>query len=150
MRREPGLSNACVDASVGVKWVLPEQHSQTALRLYADCRQLNTTIAAPPHFPVEVTNAIRRRVARRLVTHEEARVLLATFSQFSVRLAIPGSLYQEALDLADTFNRPTVYDTHYVALAKILGCDLWTADETLLNVLGNNAPWVRFIGDYRP
>ncbi|TAK27668.1 MAG: PIN domain-containing protein [Chloroflexota bacterium] len=139
---------ACVDASVAAKWVLPEEYSDRSLGLYEHCRRSGITIAAPPHMAVEVTNAIRRRVTRRFITYAEGRDLVTTFTQFSVRLVIPAGLYQEAFDLAQTFNRPTVYDAHYVALARTLGCVLWTADEALLNALGGKLPFVRWIRDY--
>ena len=143
------MSYVCVDASAAVKWLLPEEYSDEALALYEDCYRAGTLIAAPPHFPVEVTNAIRRRVARHLVTHAEGKEILETFAQFQARLVIPPNLYREALDLAEAFNRPTVYDTHYIALAQILGCDLWTADEALLNALGNKLTNVKSIRGYQ-
>ena len=138
----------CIDASVGAKWVLSEEYEEQALALYTQHQDAQTIITVPPHFPVEVTNAIRRRIARRLITHAEGLETLRAFSRFTVRLSMPDGLYEDSLDLAETFNRPTVYDMHYVALAKLLGCELWTADESLLRVLGNSAPYVRWIRDY--
>lgn len=61
---------------------------------------------------------------------------------------IPPNLYGEAFALAAASNRPTVYETHYVALAQMLGCELWTADLALLNALADTAPYVRAIGHY--
>lgn len=138
----------CVDASVAAKWVLPEEYRDQALGFYEDSRSRSATIAVPPHFPVEVTNVIRRRVARHFLTHAEGLELLRIFVQFSVRLVIPQELYEEAFNLAERFNLPTVYDTHYLALAKLLGCDLWTADQGLLNALGEKLPYVKWVGRY--
>lgn len=141
-------SYCCIDASVGVKWLLPEEYRDQALALYEDCRRSNTIVAVPPHFPIEVTNAVRRRVSRHLITHAEGQEILKTFAKFWVRLVIPPRLYEEALDLAEAFDRPTVYDTHYVATAKLLGCDLWTADESLLNALDGRLRYVKSIRHY--
>jgi len=138
----------CVDASVAAKWVLPEEYSDQALALYRDCDQSNVVVAVPPHLPIEVINIIRRRVVRGLITHAEGQEILRTFTQFSVRLVIPPGLYEEAFNLADAFNLPAVYDAHYVALAKLLDCDLWTADERLLNTLGDKLPYVMWIAHY--
>lgn len=138
----------CVDASVAAKWVLPEEHRDRALELYEDCQHTGAVIAVPPHMPIEVVNVIRRRIARRIIDHTEGRELLRTFTQFKVRLVIPPSLYEDALDLAERFNLPTVYDSHYVALASILESDLWTADEALLRALGEKLPYVKWIGHY--
>lgn len=138
----------CIDASVAAKWLLPEEYSEQALALYDDCQRTNTAVTTPPHLPIEVTNILRRRVVRGFITHAEGRQLLETFSQFSVRLVIPPRLYEKAFSLAETFNLPAVYDAHYVALAQILGCDLWTADERLLNTVGDKLPYVKWIRHY--
>ena len=58
-------------------------------------------------------------------------------------------LYERALSLAEQFNRPTVYDTHYVALAEIAGCDFWTADQRLVNALGGKLAFVKTLDAHR-
>ncbi len=142
------MTYVCVDASVAAKWVLPEEHRDKALSLYEDCQRIDTVVVAPPHLPIEVTNVIRRSVARRLITHDEGLGLLGAFPQFSVQIIVPPDLYEEAFNLAKAFSRPTVYDTRYVALAKILDCDLWTADQGLLNAVADELPNVKSILDY--
>jgi len=140
----------CVDASVAAKWVLPEDDSELALELFSESLATDTTLIAPPHMPVEVVNAIGRRVARGLITQAEAEEILATFLGFAVDLAVPAGLYEEALKLAGRFERPAVYDMHYVALAEIVGCELWTADQDLLNALRDRLPFVKPLRTYRP
>lgn len=124
------------------------RHIAASLSPYTKIASAPIPIATPPHLPVEVTNVIRRRVARHFITYDEGCQLLRLFTQFSVRLVIPPGLYEQAFDLAETLHRPTVYDTHYVALANILGCDLWTADEGLLNAIGDKLPHIKWIRDY--
>lgn len=34
------------------------------------------------------------------------------------------------------------------ALAEILGCEFWTADERLVNAAKDKLPWNRWLGDY--
>ena len=133
----------CVDASVAAKWVLPEDGSELALDFYIRQRSSDTTIIAPPFMPVEVANALRRRVVRRLVTQSEAEDMLSAFLRFSVNLAAPLGLHEEALRLAEQFGRPTVCDMHYVALAQIAECELLTADRTLLNALAGRLSFVK-------
>lgn len=36
-----------------------------------------------------------------------------------------------ALEIAAQFNLKWIYDAFYVALADIVGCEMWTADATL-------------------
>jgi predicted nucleic acid-binding protein len=138
----------CFDASVAAKWILPEQYSDRALDLYEVSYRASAIVAVPPHFPVEVTNIIRRRVVRGFLSYDEGREVLARFLQFAVRLLTPPRLYERAFELAEEHNLPAVYDAHYVAFAELLGCDLWTDDQRLLRNLGNKLSYVKSIGDY--
>jgi predicted nucleic acid-binding protein len=51
--------------------------------------------------------------------------------------------------LAKKFDRPAAYDSHYLALAEMLGCELWTGDRRLYNAVKDELPWVKWLGDYR-
>lgn len=64
-------ASVCVDANVAAKWVLPEEYRDQALALYENCQRDRIAVLAPPHLPIEVTNTIRRRIARGLITHDE-------------------------------------------------------------------------------
>ena len=46
--------------------------------------------------------------------------------------------------------RPQAYDSHYLALAAILGLEFWTGDERLYNTVKHRLPWVKWLGDYQP
>jgi predicted nucleic acid-binding protein len=37
------------------------------------------------------------------------------------------------------------YDVHYLALAELLGCELWTADEKFFNSVKKKKPQVRLL-----
>jgi predicted nucleic acid-binding protein len=135
----------CVDASIAVKWLLPEDDSDRALALRRWLRSERTTLVAPPHMPTEVTNVIRQRVVRQELTAAEGEELAAVFVEMPIMVASPPPLYHTALELAQRFHRPTVYDTQYVALAQIAGCDFWAADRKLTNALDNRLPFVRLL-----
>jgi predicted nucleic acid-binding protein len=133
----------CIDACVAIKWVLPEDDSSLALALYARIQTEGSTMIAPPHMPVEVLNAIWKKAGRGEITPSEADRALSNFLEFPISLASPTGLYETALRYARQFNRPTVYDTHYVALAEIAQCEMWTADQRLINSLDGKLPFVR-------
>jgi hypothetical protein len=73
--------------------------------LYADCNANDVEIVAPPHFKVEVVNSIRRCVARALISAGDGERTLQEFLRFTVSLASPPNLCQEA-PLAETYSRP--------------------------------------------
>lgn len=138
-----------MDASVAAKWILPEEYREQSLHLYESSHSSGTMIAAPPHFPIEVANILRRRVARGLLSYDDGSELLAQFTQFAVRLVVPPGLYERAFALAEIYHLPAVYDAHYVALSEMLSCDLWTDDRRLLNALDKRLPFVKWIGEYQ-
>ncbi|TAK33918.1 MAG: PIN domain-containing protein [Chloroflexota bacterium] len=138
----------CVDASVAAKWILPEERSEHALALLRETSRAGGWIVAPPLLPIEIANVIRRRMLRQCLSIDDARQLLSEFSDFMLHVISPSDLSEQALILADAHKLPAVYDAHYVALASLLGCDLWTDDRRLVRTLSGSLPYVRWIGGY--
>jgi len=75
--------------------------------------------------------------------------MLAEFLAFPIALTSPPGLYELALTLADRYKLPAVYDAHYLGLAQILRCNLWTDDQRLLNTLQGSIPLVKWVANYR-
>jgi predicted nucleic acid-binding protein len=50
-----------------------------------------------------------------------------------------------AFDWTRRLRRAAAYDSYYLALADLLKCDLWTADQHLVDAAA--VPWVRLVGD---
>lgn len=73
---------------------------------------------------------------------DEARRLL---EGLPIQVREPDDLYAVAWQLASHFGRPTIYDSLYLALAAIVGCELWTADHRLANAVSPHLPWVRLL-----
>lgn len=84
----------------------------------------------------------------RHLTAEEAERALSDFVAIPLHMVDPPGLYEEAFAIAQTHSLSSIYDSVYVALARIIGSELWTADQRLLNALGTSAPWVRRLSDY--
>lgn len=141
-----------VDASTAVKWVIPEDFSDQADALLATSLQMARPIVVPAHFLSEVTNAIYQRVRstrkERQISEERAQTALAEFVAVPVLLQSSAALYERAFAFARRLGLEATYDSLYVVLAEMVGGELWTADRRLLNALGTQAPWVRWLGDY--
>jgi predicted nucleic acid-binding protein len=137
-----------VDASVALKWVLPEEYAAQALFLIDEALSGGQHVVAPPLLPIEVTNTIRQYVRRNDLLQIEAEALLDQFLAFPVTLTLPVDLHRQALQLAADFDLPAVYDAHYVALAQMLGATLWTDDRRLLRALHGTLSFVHWIGDF--
>ncbi len=51
------------------------------------------------------------------------------------------------MEIASELTQGAVYDSHYLALAQILDCDLWTADEKFFKIARQAADNIRWIGE---
>ncbi len=137
-----------VDASVAGKWVLPEDYTTQALALVHVAVQADEWIVAPPLLPFEVTNILRQRMRRRGMPLLDAEQALVEFATFPVTLISSDELHRHALSIAEVYGFPAAYDAHYVALAQILECELWTDDRRLINAVSHRLAFVKWIGDY--
>ena len=143
-------SQVCIDTNLALKLVLVERDSAKAHHLWNVWIDADTEIVAPSLLAFEGTSVIRNRMHRGLVPAEEAELMFKAFHLLGVRFLYPAGLHQKAWELAKRFNRPQAYDSHYLALAEILGLELWTADERLYNSVKDELPWVKWLGHYQP
>jgi predicted nucleic acid-binding protein len=114
-----------VDASVAIKWVVAEPHSELATGL------LDQDLAAPELWLIEVANALWVRQARGLMTPDEARSGLRELLVAPVRSLPMAGLVSLAFDLAAALRHPA-YDCCYLAAAQVHDCPFVTADARLV------------------
>ena len=119
-----------VDASVAVKWFLPEIHTAAALRLLGRGQRL----LAPDLLNAEFSNVLWKRVRRGDITFVEADTVLANFLTLPITIYPSGPWMRTALDLACSTGR-TAYDSLYLALATANACPLVTADQRFFDAL---------------
>ena len=136
-----------VDASLTLKWLVEEEHSDKAHAVLQSWDNLEITPVAPHLMPFEVGNALHRRIVRGELTVEVAAELVQSLLSSRLELHTPPGLYGRALELASQLNQGAVYDAHYLALAETLHCELWTADEKFIRVASPIANNVRWIGE---
>ena len=120
------MSVFVVDASVVVKWFVPEVHSDAARRLLA----LAHEYVAPDLLFAETANTIWKKIRREELTPEEGQQLVADIGQIAVETVSCRALVEDAHVLANATGR-TVYDSMYVALAVRLNTRAITADDRL-------------------
>ena len=136
-----------VDASIVVKWLTSEHDSDRALELLQQWQEQEVKITAPHLMPVEVTNALYQRVARNEASVEIASRLADSLLTMDVEFIETVGLHGRALELAAQLRQGAVYDSHYLALAETLQCELWTADERFYRVAGPALGNVQWIGE---
>jgi predicted nucleic acid-binding protein len=131
-----------LDASVALKWVLPETDSALANRLRAEYRGGQHELLAPDVFPAEVGHGLARAERRGLVPPPGGLALLADVLTTAPRLfpSLP-DLLPTAYLIASRM-RAGVYDCLYVALAEREQCQLVTADDRLVRNLQAAYPFI--------
>jgi predicted nucleic acid-binding protein len=142
------VSRFVVDASVAVKWYLPEQHSEDAARL---CHS-GTVLEAPDLLHSEVGNALWKRVRRSELTRDQAGEIIAALSLMPIEIYPSRLLAAAAVQIACETDL-TVYDSLYIATAMLTGSRLVTADRRVFETARNNAPLkdlLIWVGDVVP
>jgi len=131
-----------VDASVAIKWFLPELHDDAALRLL---RAEHRLVAPDLLFP-EVGNVLWKRVRRREATAREAGAVLDALVAVPLEVHASQPMIPVAFEIACATGR-TVYDSLYLALAVLRECAMVTADRKLHQALesGRFAPHVLWV-----
>ena len=54
-------------------------------------------------------------------------------------------LHQQAFEIAQQFNLPAAYDSHYLALAQRFQADFYTGDKRLFNTVRSTLPWIHLV-----
>ncbi len=117
-----------IDATVAVKWYLPERGTEAALDLAAGGNRL----AAPELIRLEVISTITRRVRGSEATAGEAKAQcerwLNNLKDGAVSLVPEHELLHDSIDLSLKLKHPVV-DCLYLAAARLLEAPLLTADR---------------------
>lgn len=116
-----------VDATVAVKWILPESGSSAAAAL----REQDTDLIAPSLVAAEVGNAIWKAIRQGSLGRSDGLDgFEAVLGWFQSLIPIE-ELHVRALTLAIELRHP-IYDCFYLALAERESAQLVTADEGMI------------------
>jgi len=121
-----------VDASIAVKWFVPESHAISANRLLYDDFEL---LAPDLIFP-EFGNVLWKKWRRGEISAASAHGIIEDFRQITIKCYNSQLFVGEAWGIAERFGR-SFYDSIYIALAKAQACHFVTADLKLYNALKN-------------
>lgn len=121
-----------VDASVAIKWFIPEIHANFATRLL----HKNLQFIAPDLIFAEVGNILWKKYRSKELTLNIASAILNDFKKLPIDSYESEPLLDPAWQIAIA-HQCTVYDSLYVALAHMEGCLFVTADRVLYKTLSN-------------
>lgn len=124
-----------VDASVALKWLLPEPDSVDAEGVASG----NHVLIAPTLVIAESCNAVWKRLRTGEVAADHAQLVVARLPMFFDALVADANLAPMAMTIARALDHP-VYDCFYLALAEKEAAALVTADRRLVERV-RATPW---------
>ena len=136
---------AVVDASVAVKWVLPEAHSDEAAELAELRNSGRIRLIAPRLIVVEVASAVSKRCRRKQLTLSEGEEAFRLFERGCPSLIDEMPHVRTALRLS-VEHQLSFWDGIYLAIAIENRADLVTADARLYKSISRHYPFVRMLG----
>ena len=141
------MKNFVVDASVVLKWYLPDENGVSqALSLLADLVEGALTLHAPNLIDYEFVNAmwVAGKMGRIAVEDRDAAV--NNFLNIEITKADIGELFESLLKYATETNR-SCCDASYLALSEIVKAPLITADRKLYNAVKSKISSMTWIED---
>lgn len=128
-----------IDASVAVKWFIPESASTEAMKFLHGRYRL----AAPELVYIEVANVLWKLHQRSVLSRDETLSLVEDLLSLPLMIHDSKTILGAALEIATATQR-TVYDSLYLALAIELDGIVITADERWVNAL-SPSPFGRYL-----
>ena len=136
------MNRYVVDASVAIKWFLPEIHSEAALRLCPPRYRLHV----PALMTLEFGNVLTKRIRRGELTRDEGDAILKELKYLPLQRHADERLFPAAYQLASDTQR-SLYDCLYLALAESVDGVMVTADRKFYSSLtggfyGSRVLWI--------
>lgn len=118
-----------IDASVALKWYLPEKDSKRARKWYEAIKNNKIFAIAPDFLIFECANVLLKRHHLKL---EDCIRVINDLKTIGIQTIPLSALRTDTvIQLADNY-KITVYDALYVELARLTNINLLTADSELL------------------
>ncbi len=146
------MKQIVVDASALLPILLPDEeyqaHTDALVQLHADGK---IELCAPPLLTFEILNALYLAVRGKAgrpprLTLDRAKECWKLFQDVQITLIEPDGT--RMLELANTFQLPSIYDAGYVALAEQLKTHLVTGDKRLWNTMKEQLKWIKPLWDF--
>jgi predicted nucleic acid-binding protein len=124
------MKNLVIDASVAIKWFLPEQQSINAVRLL----DAGYELFAPDLIFAECGNVLWKKWLRQELEPDVIPAILSDLKRMNLAIVPAFTLIDEASRIAVDYRR-SFYDSIYIALATTSNSRMVTADEKLCNAM---------------
>lgn len=124
------MSGYVVDASVAIKWFIPEIHSEAALRV----KWVHHRLHVPVFLTLELGSVIAKKIRRGELNRENGKTILKELRHLPLQRHADERLFPAAYELALN-TQQSLYDCLYLALAEAVDGLMITADRKFYKAL---------------
>ncbi len=130
------MKKLVIDASVCLKWVFEEEDSEKARFLLKQQEKNKLLLLVPKLWEYEIVNGVASAVLRKKASFLTAKKLLKLILEANLKVISMTDLLMKCLENANKYHI-SAYDSAYVTLAKENGIVLVSADDRLVEKVGN-------------
>jgi predicted nucleic acid-binding protein len=141
--------NLIIDASVLIKFFVPEVLSAKAEQLLARVEEGSVKLFAPDLIYAEAGNTLWKKRRLKELTQSEVGKITDLIISIPLKIEASKALFPLAIDIAITYE-VTVYDALYLSMAKVYETQMMTADRKLFDLTAktNLKRSVMWLGSY--
>jgi len=137
-----------VDASVGVKWFIPEDYSVNALKILEDYISGNVELYALDIFRAQVVSILRKYFLEGYIDMNALTESCKVLQEIEINyIGMDWEILEDALSYS-LENNISLYDAIYIIASKRLGASIVTADQHLIDSLKNKELEIIDLGSY--
>jgi predicted nucleic acid-binding protein len=138
--------NLIIDASVLIKFFVPEVLSSKAEQLLVRVEEGSIRLFAPDLIYAEAGNALWKKHRLKELTQSEVDKITDLIASIPLKVEPSKALFPLAIDIAIAYE-VTVYDALYLSMAKVYETQMMTADKKLFDLttktnLRKNVMWL--------
>jgi predicted nucleic acid-binding protein len=142
--------NFVIDASVLIKFYVPEIHFDKAEELLTRVEQGDVMLFAPDLIYPEVGNILWKKQRMKELTRSEAEEITDAIISLPLKIETSKLLLPLAMDIAMAYGI-TIYDALYLSMARIYETKMITADRKLTDAMAKTdlKEYVGWLGSYK-
>ena len=134
-----------IDSSVAIKWYLPDESDDRALKIKSDFADGTILLVVPLLFFYEISNILRTTTKSLRITREDSIKAYQDLMELHFIIYSSKELFTAAFKQALVLDL-TAYDANYIVLAEYLQIPFYTADEKLVKKASSKL--VKSLDDY--
>ncbi len=143
------MADYIVDVSAIIPYFITEVYTPQAEVLFQQLADGKITLAVPEFGKVECVNVFWKQVRFQGLTQVKAEAMLADLNDLDLEVLLTENVYEDALRIGIQ-HQLAIYDSIYIALAKVLNFPLITVDQKQAQAAQQANVTVKPLTDFAP